>query len=119
MRIDKLTKSIRATIAVGLWVIATNPWLHPTSVAAQEKTDLTQVESYLSSIEMDIAHIARGTCTNPKLLLIARPLTLSAKSNTYPATETQVCRAGTGNLFNSTCSKLTRFLPTRNRIMRK
>jgi hypothetical protein len=67
MRTDKLTKGILVVIGLALWVIALNPWLRPLPVAAQEKTDLSQVEAYLSSIQGDLAHIARGTCINPKI----------------------------------------------------
>jgi hypothetical protein len=57
MRIDKLTKSILAAIAIALWVIAMNPWFHPVSVSAQDD----------SSIENYVRQIANGTCTNSKI----------------------------------------------------
>lgn len=67
MNIDKLTKNLLAAIAIALWVIALNPWMRPVPVAAQEKTDLSQVESSLSTIESDLGRISRGTCTNSKV----------------------------------------------------
>lgn len=88
MKTDKLTKMLLAAIVVALWMIALNPWLRPMPVAAQEKTDLSQVESYLSdiqsdvssmksdvssmqsdisSLESDLGQIKRGTCTNDKI----------------------------------------------------
>jgi hypothetical protein len=74
MKTDKLTKSLLAAIAIALWMIAMNPWLRPTPVAAQEKVDLSQVESSLSSIESevssmgnDLGRMQRGTCTNSKV----------------------------------------------------
>ena len=46
----------------------------PTPVAAQEKAELSQIESSLSSIQSDISsmesdlgRMARGTCTNPNI----------------------------------------------------
>ncbi len=73
MQVDKLTKTLLTFIAIALWMIAMNPWLRPLPVAAQEKVDLSQIESSLTSIAGDIStiktdfgHIARGTCTNPK-----------------------------------------------------
>jgi hypothetical protein len=67
MHTDKLTKTILATIAIALWVIAMNPWLHPMPASAQEKIDLSQVESTLSDIQSDLHHIALGVCINSKI----------------------------------------------------
>ncbi len=74
MKTDKITKSLLAAIAIALWMIAMNPWLRPIPVAAEEKVDLSRVESSLSSIESDVSsmeselgRMQRGTCTNSKL----------------------------------------------------
>ena len=88
MKSDRLTKSLLAAIAIALWMIAMNPWLRPIPVLAQEKVDLSQIESSLSSIESgvssmksdlstieskvssmesDLGRMQRGTCTNSKV----------------------------------------------------
>lgn len=60
MKTDKITKSLLAAIAVALWMIAVNPWLRPMPVSAQDRRDLSQIESYLRQI-------SNGTCTNSKI----------------------------------------------------
>ena len=74
MKTDKLTKSLLVAIAIALWMIAMNPWLRPMPVAAQEKIDLSKVESSLSSIRNDVSNMAfdlrqmaKGFCANPKI----------------------------------------------------
>jgi hypothetical protein len=67
MHTDKLTTSLLGAIAIALWMIAMNPWLQPMPVAAQERVDLSSVESYLANIDSNVSRISRGTCTNDKL----------------------------------------------------
>jgi hypothetical protein len=67
MKIDKLTRIILAAIAIALWVIAINPWLHPVPVAAQQRDWETSVESLLKSVQKDVARIQTGTCANSKI----------------------------------------------------
>lgn len=81
MNTDKPTKLLLAAIAVALWLIALNPWVHPTPVVAQGDVDLSTVESYLayiqadtsqiqsdiSSIESSVGRIGRGTCSNSNI----------------------------------------------------
>jgi hypothetical protein len=78
---DKVTKLLLAVMALALWMIALNPWLQPTAVAAREETDLTNVESYLrsirssassiqsdvSSMQSDLDGIETGRCRNDKI----------------------------------------------------
>lgn len=64
MTTDKPTKMLLAAIAIALWLIALNPWLRPISVAAKGDVDLSNIESYLSSIDSHVGRISRGTCTN-------------------------------------------------------
>ena len=57
MSTDKLTKVLLTAIATALWIIALNPWLKPTPVAAQDYIDLSTLESYVSSIVSDVSSI--------------------------------------------------------------
>lgn len=51
MRTDKTTKCLLAVIAIALCMLAIHPWLHPVPVSAQDKDDVREVESQLSSIQ--------------------------------------------------------------------
>ena len=60
MHTDKFTKILLAAIAIALWAIALNPWIHPIRVSAQDRPDVSDIERY-------VRQIANGTCTNPKI----------------------------------------------------
>jgi hypothetical protein len=60
MKTDKLTKGILSAIAIALWIIAMNPWLHPVTVSAQDNSDISSIDSH-------VRQIATGTCTNSKI----------------------------------------------------
>ena len=72
---DKTTKVLLATIAIGLLLNALNPWLKPAKVKAAVlqsdyflqsiDSNLSIIRSDLSSIETDVARISRGNCKGP------------------------------------------------------
>lgn len=86
--IDRWTKLLLLAIALGLWVNVATTMLQPHGVSAQDRIDLSNVESRLSSIrsdlssiqsdassirseigniERDVDDIEDGTCTNKKI----------------------------------------------------
>ena len=67
MVLDRLTKVLLAAIAVALWLNALNPWIQPRSAVALPDTDLSEIESYVSSIRSELGDIHSGTCLNSKI----------------------------------------------------
>jgi len=67
MKIDNLTKTLLAAIAIALWMIALNLWHQPVHAATPESVDLSSIESSLSSMDSSLSRISRGVCTNSKL----------------------------------------------------
>ncbi len=67
MKTDKQTRVLLAIVALALCVIALNPWLRPTPVAAKTiEQGFVQVQN-LGFIERYLREIAKGKCENPKL----------------------------------------------------
>ena len=72
---DKMTKVLLATIAIGLLLNALNPWLKPAKVKAEVlqsdyflqsiDSNLSIIRSDLSSIETEVERISHGNCKGP------------------------------------------------------
>lgn len=56
---DRTTKALLASIALGLWMNVLTDWLKPVAVHAQSEE--------ISEIARRVRQIASGTCTNSKL----------------------------------------------------
>ncbi len=64
MKVDTLTKTLLAAIAIALWVNAANPWIHPRSALADIDSDIRNIRRDVSSIESFLDTIYHGTCVN-------------------------------------------------------
>lgn len=84
MKTDRTVKVLLGMIALALWMIVLNPWLHPAAVMAQSKglndpafqslLQLQNIEGWVhfllgpaGDIRADLRSIADGTCKNKKI----------------------------------------------------
>ena len=67
MKTDRLTKSLLAAIAMGLWMNALNPWISFNTASADVESDMSRIRQLVLRIEDDLNEIHIGTCSNPKL----------------------------------------------------
>ena len=67
MNTDRLTKTLLAAIAIGLWMNALNPWISTHSASADVGSDMSKIRQSVLRIQDDLNEIEFGTCDNPKL----------------------------------------------------
>ena len=67
MTTDRLTKTLLAAIAMGLWMNALNPWISFNTASADVDSDMNRILSSVQSIQGDLNQIKRGSCFNRKL----------------------------------------------------
>ncbi len=64
MKVDTLTKTLLAAIAIALWVNAVTPWVQPGSALADVDSDMRQIRQEVQYIGGHLRRIAEGTCSN-------------------------------------------------------
>ena len=67
MNTDRLTKTLLAAIAMGLWMNALNPWIWSSTASADIESTMRSILSSVHSIQGDVGKLERGTCFNSKL----------------------------------------------------
>lgn len=69
--VDRTTKILLASIALGLWANLLMPSLRPIAALAQYESDhiLRSIDARLANIAFNIEKLQRGDCANGKLCL--------------------------------------------------
>jgi hypothetical protein len=69
--VDRTTKILLASIALGLWANLFAPVLRPITAFAQYENDhiLKSIDARLASIDVNIERLQNGNCANRKLCL--------------------------------------------------